>query len=66
MKISMRITLFIAIILLVPALAHAQSGCSDSPECSTAVLCVVGACGSAIGSAIYSRFRSRQDMFLRL
>jgi len=36
----------IAFILLVSAgTAYAQSGCSDSPECPTTVLAMVGAVG---------------------
>jgi len=36
----------IAFILLISAgAARAQSGCSDSPECSTPILAMVGAAG---------------------
>jgi XrtJ-associated TM-motif-TM protein len=48
--------LFFTSVLLVPALAHAQTGCIDSPECPTAVLGLVG----AAGAALYARFRSRK------
>jgi XrtJ-associated TM-motif-TM protein len=44
-----------AALLLVPAVASAQYGCTDSPECPTAILGVVG----AAGAALYARFRSR-------
>lgn len=42
-------------LFLVPLLAHAQSGCTDSPECPTAILGVVG----AAAVALYTRLRSR-------
>jgi len=44
-KVSMRITFLIAAFLLLPLLARAQSGCSDSPECPTPVLALAGAAG---------------------
>jgi XrtJ-associated TM-motif-TM protein len=47
--------LFFASLFLIPALAHAQNGCVDSPECPTAVLGLVG----AAGAALYARFRNR-------
>jgi len=55
MKIFLRFAFFASIVLLFPVLANAQSGCSDSPECSTVVLGLVGAAGVALSS----RFRSR-------
>ena len=54
MKTALRIA-FVGTLLLVPVLAHAQSGCTDSPECPTAILGLVG----AAGAALYARFRSR-------
>lgn len=54
MKIVSRIAL-VGSFLLIPVLAHAQTGCIDSPECPTAVLGLVG----AAGAALYSRLRSR-------
>jgi XrtJ-associated TM-motif-TM protein len=45
----------IASLLSIPALAHAQTGCVDSPECPTAVLGLVG----AAGAMLYARLRSR-------
>ena len=54
MKTALRIA-FIGSLFLVPVLAHAQSGCTDSPECPTAVLGLVG----AVGAALYTRLRSR-------
>jgi XrtJ-associated TM-motif-TM protein len=47
--------MFFASLLFIPALAHAQTGCIDSPECPTAVLGLVG----AAGAALYARYRSR-------
>ena len=54
MKISQRI-LFFASLFLIPAMAHAQSGCLNSPECPTAVLGLVG----TAGAALYARFRNK-------
>jgi XrtJ-associated TM-motif-TM protein len=47
--------LFFGSLFLIPVLAHAQTGCIDSPECPTAVLGLVG----AAGAALYARLRSR-------
>lgn len=52
MKTAFRFA-FLGLIFLVPFVAHAQSGCVDSPECPTAVLGLVG----AAGAALYARFR---------
>ena len=54
MKTFLRFT-FLGSLFLLPALAHAQSGCVNSPECPTAVLGLVG----AAGAALYARLRSR-------
>ncbi|MFC6645659.1 PExPT-CTERM protein [Granulicella cerasi] len=54
MKATSRIV-FIGSLLFIPVLAHAQTGCVNSPECPTAVLGLVG----AAGAALYARFRSR-------
>jgi XrtJ-associated TM-motif-TM protein len=54
MKSLSRLT-FLASILLIPCIAHAQGGCIDSPECPTAILGLVG----AAGAALYARLRSR-------
>jgi XrtJ-associated TM-motif-TM protein len=54
MKSFSRIALF-GSLFLVPVLAHAQSGCVNSPECPTAVLGLVG----AAGAVLFARFRSR-------
>jgi len=54
MKILSRIAV-LGSLFLVPALLYAQNGCTDSPECPTAILGVVG----AAGAAFYVRWRSR-------
>jgi XrtJ-associated TM-motif-TM protein len=46
MKNVKPIALFLGL-LLTPVLAHAQSGCINSPECPTAVLGLVGSAGAA-------------------
>jgi len=46
---------FLLAVLLVPAMAAAQAGCVNSPECPTAVLGLVG----ATAAMLYSRLRSR-------
>lgn len=47
---------FPAFLLFLPlAVAHAQSGCANSPECPTAVLGAVG----AAGAALYARWRMK-------
>jgi XrtJ-associated TM-motif-TM protein len=38
-------------LLAIPALAHAQGGCIDSPENPTAVLALVGSAGALLASA---------------
>jgi XrtJ-associated TM-motif-TM protein len=42
-----RLCLIAAMLLLAAGTAKAQSGCTDSPECPTAVLGLVGAAGLA-------------------
>ena len=54
MKMTMRFA-FLGSLLLLPVIAHAQSGCVNSPECPTAVLGLVG----AAGAALYARLRSK-------
>ena len=54
MKISQRI-IFFGSLFLIPVLAHAQTGCANSPECPTAVLGLLG----AAGAAVYTRLRSK-------
>jgi len=38
--------------LTIPAVLHAQSGCSDSPEAPTDVLLLVGSVGMFYGSSV--------------
>jgi len=38
-------------VLAVPLMAHAQTGCTDSPENPTVVLALVGSAGAFFGSA---------------
>ena len=57
MKLSHRIALLAGLFLL-PALAHAQSGCVNSPECPTAVLALAGTAGAGVVS-LYRKFRGR-------
>jgi XrtJ-associated TM-motif-TM protein len=48
-----RINLFAVLMFLaVPAVMHAQSGCSDSPEAPTDVLMLVGSIGMMFGSSM--------------
>ncbi|MDQ2925623.1 MAG: PExPT-CTERM protein [Acidobacteriota bacterium] len=54
MKIFLRFAFF-GSLFLISSLAYAQSGCTDSPECPTAVLGLVG----AAGAALYARLRSK-------
>jgi XrtJ-associated TM-motif-TM protein len=53
-----RLLLFAVLIVLAPALAHAQNGCADSPENPTAILALVGTAGAALPSLI-QRLRRR-------
>jgi XrtJ-associated TM-motif-TM protein len=46
--------LFVALLVLLPVLAHAQNGCLDSPENPTALL---GLVGFAAGAACWLRAR---------
>ena len=48
-----------AIVLMTPVLAHAQTGCGDSPENPTVVLAVVGSAG-ALFSAVRARIKARR------
>ena len=43
--------LAVLMLLVLPAVMHAQSGCSDSPEAPTDVLMLVGAAGMIFGSS---------------
>jgi XrtJ-associated TM-motif-TM protein len=49
MKNSTRLSLLLSLFLM-PALAHAQSGCTNSPECPTAILALAGMAGMGISS----------------
>jgi len=40
--------LILALIVLLPTVAHAQNGCLDSPENPTALLALVGSAGAAL------------------
>lgn len=48
MKKIVSISLWTAAVLCVPALAHAQSGCVNSPENPTALLALVGVAGGSL------------------
>lgn len=47
-----------AVVLLVAAPLHAQTGCTDSPENPTVVLALVGGAGAVL-SAVRARMRRR-------
>jgi XrtJ-associated TM-motif-TM protein len=46
-----RIALVAMAVLILPMVAHAQTGCTDSPENPTAVLALVGSAGAFFASA---------------
>jgi XrtJ-associated TM-motif-TM protein len=46
-----RLMLLAMVVLAMPVMAHAQSGCTDSPENPTAVLAIVGCAGAFFTSA---------------
>jgi len=46
-----RMALLAVAVLAMPMMAHAQSGCTDSPENPTAVLALVGSAGAFFASA---------------
>ena len=46
-------------VLAIPVMAHAQTGCTDSPENPTAVLALVG-CAGAFFSTARARFKARR------
>lgn len=48
-----RISLIALALFATAALAHAQNGCVDSPECPTALLAAVG----GLGFAVVRRFK---------
>jgi XrtJ-associated TM-motif-TM protein len=54
-----RLALLAMAVLAVPAVAHGQTGCTDSPENPTVVLALVGSAG-ALFSAVRGRFKARR------
>jgi len=46
-------------VLVMPVMAHAQTGCTDSPENPTAVLAIVG-CAGAFFSTARARLKARR------
>jgi XrtJ-associated TM-motif-TM protein len=54
-----RMALLTLAVLAAPAMAHAQSGCTDSPENPTVVLALVGSAGAFIASA-RTRLKARR------
>ncbi len=53
---DLRINLLLTLLVLaVPAMMHAQSGCSDSPEAPTDVLMLVGSVGMIYGSSLVAK-----------
>jgi XrtJ-associated TM-motif-TM protein len=55
-----RLALLAAAVLVVPMVAHAQTGCTDSPENPTAVLALVGSAGAFFASA-RRRLKARRN-----
>lgn len=55
-----RVAIIAIAILVVPTLAHAQSGCTDSPENPTALLAVVG-CAGACFTSVRRHIKARRD-----
>ena len=47
-------------VLAVPMLAHAQTGCTDSPENPTVVLALVASAGALISTA-RTRYKARRN-----
>lgn len=60
MKKSMMVLLGCAVMVLVVAPLHAQTGCDDSPENPTVVLALVGGAG-ALFSTLRTRLKARRD-----
>ncbi len=54
-----RVALLAMAVLAVPVMAHAQTGCTDSPENPTVVLALVGSAGAFFATA-RSRFKTRR------
>ncbi len=57
MRIARVSALFAVVLLLATLSAHAQHGCTDSPEAPTDVLMLVGAVGLFQGSRLFQRLR---------
>jgi XrtJ-associated TM-motif-TM protein len=60
MKTSSYTLLAAALLLVVTAPLHAQTGCADSPENPTLVLALVGSAGAFVASA-RARIRARRS-----
>lgn len=60
MNKSVQLCFWSAVLLLVAAPLHAQSGCTDSPENPTVVLALVGSAG-ALFSTVRARLRARRN-----
>lgn len=55
-----RVALVSIAMLAVPAIVHAQTGCTDSPENPTAVLALVGSAG-ALFSTVRRHLKGRRE-----
>ncbi len=55
-----RAALLTMVVLAVPVVAHAQTGCTDSPENPTAVLALVGAAGACM-PYLRNKLRARRS-----
>ncbi len=60
MKTSSYVLLAAALLFVVTAPLHAQTGCTDSPENPTVVLALVGSAGAFVASA-RARIRARRS-----
>ena len=52
MKIRHFVLLAVMMVLVLPVMMYAQSGCQDSPEAPTDVLMLVGSVGMMYGSSL--------------
>ncbi len=59
MKILRYLSLSVLVIGFAAMSAHAQDGCTDSPEAPTDVLMLVGAIGMVYGSRVLERIVRR-------
>lgn len=55
-----RMALLALVVLVIPVVAHAQSGCTDSPENPTVVLALVGSAGACFAS-VRRRLKARSN-----